>query len=170
MAKKTSTKKKTPTKKTSTKKSSKTAATPVASFTDNQSTGYAAPYLARAFSALMDDQFNPMSESDDVFTPFSADLAATEPINADTLRAALGIGSRYRLDLESGDFFFDRAPDDAPGPYSVFMLLQGMMEAVLTDLTLLFVRGEGVVRVRTFLFGRLPDGTLVGLRTTTTET
>jgi hypothetical protein len=44
------------------------------------------------------------------------------------------------------------------------------MRVTLADLSLAFARGKGVVRVRVWLFGRTADGTLVGLRSISTET
>jgi hypothetical protein len=44
------------------------------------------------------------------------------------------------------------------------------MRATLRELSLAFARGKGVIRVRVWLFGRSADGTLVGLRSISTET
>ena len=44
------------------------------------------------------------------------------------------------------------------------------MRATLDNRSIAFARGNGVVRVRVWLFGRTEDGTLVGLRSISTET
>ncbi|HKW08787.1 MAG TPA: hypothetical protein VJO33_00320 [Gemmatimonadaceae bacterium] len=45
-----------------------------------------------------------------------------------------------------------------------------MIRATLTDRSLAFARAKGVTRVRVWLFGRTADGTIVGLRSESTET
>jgi hypothetical protein len=49
-------------------------------------------------------------------------------------------------------------------------MLGAIMNATLTDLTRVTARAPGVVRVRTWVIGRLKSGWLVGLRTESTET
>jgi hypothetical protein len=59
----------------------------------------------------------------------------------------------------------------APGSTPTrFGKLDDVMRATLTDRSLAFARGKGVVRGRVWLFGRSGDGTLVGLRSISTET
>src|SRR4051794_27557780 len=131
-------------------------------------------HLARAFAALTRDLVNPMSESsDDVFQPFYAPMSPQSPLSTDTFRAAVGIGRRYTIDLSGADDFFstNTDPDEGdPESASVYACLVKLMRAVLTDLSLVFARGENVVRVRTYIFGRAENGALVGLRTMSTET
>jgi hypothetical protein len=125
--------------------------------------------LAHALSVLAETLPNPWDESTDYFTPFSAELADDQPINADTLRAALSIGERYRIDTSPADLAgaADGWDDDTARG---FRTLDAVLRATLTDLTRVFARAEGVVRVRTWVVGRLKGGWLVGLRTETTET
>jgi hypothetical protein len=128
--------------------------------------------LAHAFSVIAETLPNPWDESTDYFVPFWTQIADTEPLNADTLRAVLevgGVGDRYRLDIDAADFAavadgFDDTSAQA------FRVLDAAFRATLTDLTRVFARADGVVRVRTWVFGRLTGGWLVGLRTETTET
>ncbi len=44
------------------------------------------------------------------------------------------------------------------------------MDATLSQLSLIRVGGEGVVRVRVYVVGRLQDGNLAGLSTVSIET
>ena len=131
-------------------------------------------HLARAFAALTRDLVNPMSESsDDVFRPFYAPMSPLSQVSPETFRAAVGIGRRYTIDLSSGDDFFSTHTDPDEGDAEsalVYACLEKLMQAVLTDLSVAFARGENVVRVRTYIFGRAENGGLVGLRTMSTET
>ena len=101
-------------------------------------------------------------------------MPARSRLDPGTLRQALGIGARYQIDLtpaddilaalgEAGD---DWGEDIAGG----FQQLDTVMRATLTERSIAFARGDGVVRVRVWLFGRTSDGTLVGLRSIGTET
>ena len=49
-------------------------------------------------------------------------------------------------------------------------MLEHVMRRSLSGLTQVFVRGDGVVEVPFFLFGRLASGPLVGLRSIAIET
>jgi hypothetical protein len=125
--------------------------------------------LAHALSVLAESLPNPWDESTDYFTPFSAELADAAPLNADTLRTALDIGDRYHLDIDPADLV---AVADGWDDHTArgFRTLDAVLRAALTDVTRVFARAEGVVRVRTWILGRLAGGWLVGLRTETTET
>jgi hypothetical protein len=126
--------------------------------------------LAHAFSVLAETLPNPWDESTDYFMPFSAALADDQPLNPETLRTALAVGERYRIEADAADLV---AAGDNWGDEDVargFRTLDAVMRATLTDLTRVFARADGVVRVRTWVVGRLAGGWLVGLRTETTET
>jgi len=128
--------------------------------------------LARALAAVARHLPNPMDESTDFFRSFSARHPSEAPFDAATLHQSLSVGRRYRIDLSSADDFFTNAGDsdnwgeDALG----FQLLEKVMRATLADLSVAVARADGVVRVRMWLFGRSPDGWLVGLHSTITET
>jgi hypothetical protein len=125
--------------------------------------------LAHAFSLVAADLSNPWDESTDRFAPFHAPLADDVPLDAQGLRAALDVGARFHLDVQEpdlGQVADDRDDDEAAG----YRLLDAVMRAALGDLKLVFARGDGAVRVRTWLLGRLPGQGLVGLRTESTET
>lgn len=123
--------------------------------------------IAKALAVLSSGLPNPFDESTDYFRPFSAPFAADSPINETTLRAALKIGARYELDITDlenlGEGYGE--PEE-----SAFRVLQSAMSATLKETKLVYARGKGVVRVRTWILGRTPAGGLAGLRTETTET
>ena len=125
--------------------------------------------LARALSLIALDLSNPWDESTDRFFPFHAPMADDLPLDAESLRVPLGVGARYHLDI--GDPNLGEVADNWGGPDAVgYRLLDAVLRAAVTDLKLVFARADQVVRVRTWLIGRLPGEGLVGLRTETTET
>ena len=123
--------------------------------------------IAKALGVLSSGLPNPFDESTDYFRPFSAPFAVDSPINEATLRPALKISDRYKLDISDlgnlGEGYGE--PEE-----SSFRVLQRAMSATLTETKLVFARAPGVVRVRTWILGRTPTGDLAGLRTETTET
>ncbi len=130
--------------------------------------------LAAALQALARGLPNPWDESTDYFRGFTAVLAAGAELDAEAFRAALAIGKRYEVDLSPADQTLialgnaeaDWGHDIAAG----FRQLGLVMRTTLAELSLVFARGKGVVRVRVWLFGRSQDGTLVGLHSISTET
>jgi len=126
--------------------------------------------LAHALSTLAAGLPNPWDESTDYFSPFHAELPAGAALDEATLRAALQVSSRYRLDIDGVDLdavATDWGDEEAAAG---FRLLDAVMQASLSDLCKVSARAEGVVRVRTWVVGRFASGWLVGLRTETTET
>ena len=151
------------------KTSKQTKATP----TSSSSTQALASKLAKALHALASDLSNPADESSDSFYPFVASLSPDIKLDAAVFHRALKIGSRYKIDLSSADDLLSGAEDaDNSGEETAegFRLLEKVMRATLSDLSVAFARGNNVVRVRMWLFGRSEDGSLVGLRSMTTET
>jgi hypothetical protein len=129
--------------------------------------------LATALGALARNLPNPADESTDYFRPFVASMPATVRLDGDTFHRALKIGARYRIDLSSADQLLSSAgdPDNWGDEVAAgFRLLEQVMRATLSEVSVAFARATGVVRVRMWLFGRSEDGTLVGLRSTSTET
>jgi hypothetical protein len=126
--------------------------------------------LAQALSAIAQTLPNPWDESTDYFKPFFAELAASQPMTADSLRQALEVGGHFHLDLApvdltaTGTNFGDKTLAEG------FALLDVVMKATLTDITRVSARATGVTRVRTWVLGRFQGDWLVGLRTESTET
>ena len=149
-----------------------------------QHTPILAANLARALSSLARGMTYP-SESDYPFEPFWADMRAEEPLTAESFRQVLGIRRRYEIRLRPARETFDRLIgmwNDPGGAGStsesneyaeyvaILRMLSTLMDAAMTDLTSAHVGGDDVVRARIFLFGRLPDGRLAGLRSISIET
>jgi hypothetical protein len=112
------------------------------------------------------------SESDVPFEPFTARFDVGTRVTATTFKQALGFDAARNADLGPAARFFENAAasTDDPGVQQVFAVLEHVMRRSLTGLTQVFVRGEGVVEVPFFLFGRLAVGPLVGLRSIAIET
>jgi hypothetical protein len=130
--------------------------------------------LSHALSMLANGLTH-LSESDYPYHAFSAKLEKDTEISPDTLKMALGIGKRYHIDLfDNIEGFFSRYLDPESG-YSLeyrtqYELLYRAMKGTLTDIRYAYVRAENVVKVRFFLFGRVPNGHLSGLRSFSIET
>ncbi len=149
-----------------------------------QQTPTLAANLAWALSSLTRGMTYP-SESDYPFKPFWADMQPGETLTAESFRKVAGIGRRYEVTFRPAQDTFQRLiemwEDAAAGAGStdentyaeyvaIFRMLATLMDAAMADLTRAHVGGEGVVRARIFLFGRLADGRLAGLRSISIET
>jgi hypothetical protein len=136
--------------------------------------GVQAVRLAGALHALARGLPNPWDESTDYFHRFVAVMPAGTALDPESFRRALGVGARYQIALSPADDRLARLADaeddwgaDIAGG---FRQLHAVMRATLRDRSVAFARGNGVVRVRVWLFGRTGDGTVVGLRSISTET
>jgi hypothetical protein len=136
--------------------------------------GAQAVRLAGALQALASGLPNPWDESTDYFHRFVAVMRADTALDPESFRMAVGVGARYRIALSPADDRLARLADaedewgaDIAGG---FRQLHAVMRATLRDRSVAFARGNGVVRVRLWLFGRSDNGTLVGLRSISTET
>jgi hypothetical protein len=134
----------------------------------------AAERLAAALAVLARDLPNPWDESTDYFHAFSIALPAATRLDAASFKKALAIGARYQVELAPARDMLDAlaaaGADWGEEIAAGWGLVAKVMGATLGGLSLAFVRGRGVVRVRVFLFGRDASGALVGLRSTSTET
>ena len=130
--------------------------------------------LSLSLATLVVDQ-TLLSESDVPFEPFTAAFAVDRRLTASAFRDAVGFDSTRWVDLGPASTFFDRAVaaarenGDGRGE-QVISVLEVAMRRTLGTLKQAFVRGEGVVEVPFFLFGRLSGGPLVGLRSIAIET
>ena len=128
--------------------------------------------LARAFSALARDLTYP-SESDYPYEPFAAPFPRDSPLRAEEFRDAARIGRRYEIRVDSAEAFFERRIHPVDGyddSVPKYVLLKKVMEATLSELSLIRVGGEDVVRVRVYLIGRMDVGDLSGLSSVSIET
>jgi hypothetical protein len=130
--------------------------------------------FALALAVLVTDQ-QLTSESDVPFEPFTAAFDADRRVTAASLREALGFDDSRQVAMSSADSFFEQAiasahdAGDARGEQA-YAVLELAMRRALGRLRQARVRGDGVVEVPFFLFGRLGGGPLVGLRSVAIET
>lgn len=130
--------------------------------------------LALSLATLVVDQ-TLLSESDVPFEPFTAAFSVDRRLTASTFRDALGFDSTRTVNLSPATSFFEHAVATAQESgdrraEQVFATLELVMRRSLGSLRQAFVRGDGVVEVPFFLFGRLSGGPLVGLRSLAIET
>ncbi|MEA2172584.1 MAG: Nuclease inhibitor-like protein [Blastocatellia bacterium] len=128
--------------------------------------------LSKAFQALASDVYL-VSESDYGYKAFAAAMPKETGLDEESFRAALKIGSRYTIDMRPADDFFEQYKDagnNEEDTVAAYTLLEKVMRDTLSDLRTVYVRGENVVNVRFFLFGRTDDGSLAGLKSTSIET
>lgn len=130
--------------------------------------------LALSLATLVLDQ-TLLSESDVPFEPFTAAFSVDQRLTAGTFRDALGFDSTRTVNLSPATRFFEQAVATAQESgdrraEQVFATLELVMRRSLGSVRQAFVRGDGVVEVPFFLFGRLSGGPLVGLRSLAIET
>jgi hypothetical protein len=116
-----------------------------------------------------------LSESDRPFEPFTAAFDVGRRMSASAFRDALGFEPTRTVDLSAASTFFEHVAATAQEngdrrAEQVFATLELVMDRSLGTLRRAFVRGDGVVEVPFFLFGRLASGPLVGLRSIAIET
>ena len=130
--------------------------------------------LALSLATLVVDQML-LSESDVPFEPFTAAFPVDQRISATSFRQALGFEPARTVHISSASSFFENATASAretgdTRSEQVFAVLEFVMRRSLGSLRQAFVRGDEVVQVPFFVFGRLAGGPLVGLRSTAIET
>ena len=129
--------------------------------------------LATSFQALADQLPNPWDESTDYFAAFAAGLAAETALDGESFRRAAGLAAHYRIDLSPASAkLAAQGTQDSWGKDLAdrFRALEQAMTGALGELWLAHARGDGVIRVRMWLFGRGADGALIGLHSISTET
>jgi hypothetical protein len=128
--------------------------------------------LSKAFQALASDIYL-VSESDYGYKTFAVAMPKETKLDEESFRAALKIGSRYKIDMDSADGFFEQykdASNNEAETVAAYTLLEKVMRDTLSDLKTVYVRGANVVNVRFFLFGRTDDGSIAGLKSNAIET
>jgi hypothetical protein len=127
--------------------------------------------LAMSFSTLMIGVTLP-SESDYPYEPFWIEMRPEERLTRETFCQLLGLET-------SPEMIWTRArprkiPPDAGYESEregvLWNILVLTMRSLLGEVTEAAVRGENIVQVPYFLFGRLKTGALVGVRSTSIET
>ena len=126
--------------------------------------------LAKTLAVAAHALPNVFDESTDYFRAFSVELEPSKALTPESFASAASVSAKFHVDFRPADDFFATAKEWGEPYASAFALLETLMRATLSELTVAFARKEGVVRVRMWLFGRLPTGALVGLKTEATET
>jgi len=132
--------------------------------------------LSHALSALVAGEPNWWSENLEPgdWGPFHGALDPATPLSAESFRACAGEASSRTISSRPFGDFLDYVLDPQTGlgeaSVSVWQAFKDITEALLTD-RIVFKVGEGeIVRVRTYLVGRIADGSVVGIRAVTVET
>jgi hypothetical protein len=125
--------------------------------------------LAMSFSTFMMGVTHP-SENDYPYEPFWVELRPEERLTREAFCRLVGLET-------SPDMIWSHArprevsPDSGdPHEAELWNVLVFTMRSLLGEVTEVLVRGENIIRVPYFLFGRLKTGALVGVRSIAIET
>jgi hypothetical protein len=132
--------------------------------------------LSHALSSLVAGEPNWWSESLEPgdWDPFHAALDPGTELTTDSFRTAAGEAKSHAISSRPFDDFLNHVLDPATGleepSVATWSAFRQISEALLAD-RIIFEVGEGeVVNVRTYLVGRVADGSVVGIRAVTVET
>jgi hypothetical protein len=127
--------------------------------------------LAMSFSTLMIGVTLP-SESDYPYEPFWIEMRPEERLTRETFCQLMGLETSPEMIWKHARP--RKVPPDSGNESQLegvlWNILVLMMRSLLGDVTEAAVRGENIVQVPYFLFGRLKTGALVGVRSTSIET
>ncbi|HEY1369198.1 MAG TPA: nuclease A inhibitor family protein [Gaiellaceae bacterium] len=132
--------------------------------------------LSHALSSLVAGEPNWWSESLNPgdWDPFHAALDPATELTADSFRTAAGEAKSRAISSRPFDDFLDYVLDpgtDLGEPsVSTWSAFKQISESLLTDRIIFNVGEEEIVNVRTYLVGRVHDGSLVGIHAVTVET
>ena len=113
-----------------------------------------------------------LGESDYPYDPFWIEMPADWPLTPEMFREVLGFEESREIVM----WPVSSPQGQSPTSYeevlaaAVYDNLLRQMQATLSDLTEVLARGDNIVQVPYFLFGRLNGGNLVGLRSISVET
>jgi hypothetical protein len=132
--------------------------------------------LSHALSALVAGEPNWWSESLEPgdWGPFHGALDPATPLTAESFRACAGEASSRTISSRPLGDFLDYVLDPWTGlgepSVSTWNAFKQITESLLTD-RIIFKVGEGeIVRMRTYLVGRVADGSVAGIRAVTVQT
>jgi|SRR5215470_17535192 len=132
--------------------------------------------LAHALSSLVAGEPNWWSESLEPgdWGPFHGALDPATPLSAESFRTCAEEAASRTISSRPFSDFLDYVLDPKTGlgepSVSTWQAFKQISDSLLTD-RIIFKVGEGeIVRVRTYLVGRIPDGSVVGIRAVTVET
>jgi hypothetical protein len=131
--------------------------------------------LAHSLSALVAGEPNWWSESlkSGDWDPFHGPLDPAAALTADSFRACAGVGARRTISSRPFDDYLDyvlgpaKLGEPSVSTWRAFQQIAGL---VLSDRTIFSVGENGTADTRTYLVGRIADGSVVGIRAVTVET
>jgi hypothetical protein len=125
--------------------------------------------LAMSFSTFMMGVTLP-SENDYPYEPFWVELRPEERLTPETFCRAVGLETSPEMVWSHARPI--KVPPDSGDPLeaALWNVLVFTMRSQLGEVTEVLVRGENIVQVPYFLFGRLKTGALVGVRSIAIET
>jgi nuclease A inhibitor-like protein len=132
--------------------------------------------LSHALSSLVGGEPNWWSESLNPgdWDPFHAALDPGTELTADSFRAAAGEAKSRAISSRPFDDFLDYVLDPGTGleepSIATWSAFKQISESLLTDRIIFNVGEDEIVSVRTYLVGRVADGSVVGIHAVTVET
>jgi len=132
--------------------------------------------LSHALSALVAGEPNWWSESltPGDWHPFHAPLDPSTALTAESFRTCAGEATSRAISSRPFDDYVDHVLDPGTGlgepSISTWSAFRQISESLLTD-RIIFEVGEGeIVKVRTYLVGRVTDGSVAGIHSVSVET
>jgi hypothetical protein len=131
--------------------------------------------LSHSLSALVAGEPNWWSESLQAgdWGPFHGPLDPAAPLTADSFRACAGVAARRTISSRAFDDYLDYVLGTASlgePSVSTWRAFQQIAALVLSDRTIFSVGEKGTANVRTYLVGRIADGSVVGIQAVTVDT
>ena len=132
--------------------------------------------LSHALSSLVAGEPNWWSESLNPgdWDPFHASLDPATELTAASFRAAAGEAKSREISTRPFDDFLnyvlDPATDLGEPSVATWSAFKQISESLLTDRIIFNVGEDQIVDVRTYLVGRVADGSVVGIHAVTVET
>jgi hypothetical protein len=131
--------------------------------------------LSHSLSALVADEPNWWSENlqSGDWDPFHGPLDPAAPLTADSFRACARVAASRTISARPFDDYLDYVlgPANLGEPsISTWRAFRQISELLLSDRTTFSVGANGAANVRTYLVGRVADGSVVGIQAVTVET
>lgn len=131
--------------------------------------------LSHCLSALVADEPNWWSESlqPGDWGPFHSPLDSTTPLTADSFRSCANVAASRTITSRPFDDYVDYVLGPAnlgESSISTWRAFQQIAELMLADPMIFSVGENENANVRTYLVGRIADGSVVGIHAVTVET
>jgi nuclease A inhibitor-like protein len=132
--------------------------------------------LSHALSSLVAGEPNWWSESltPGDWDPFTAPLDPSTALTADSFRTCAGEAKSRAISSQPFDDYLDHVLDPGTGldatSVSTWSAFRQISESLLTDRIIFKVGEDQTVKVRTYLVGRVADGSVAGIHAVSVET